>query len=270
MKHCRSLASEPPELSDYLRSLDPESEISTSAAWRRFRDSPAYESLRRRLIEAQQGLCAYCEQKLVDGGEPIALDMQVEHILPKHEGPERVLDWTNLVLCCGGGAYRYHRDPSRRYAGKENLSCGQAKADRLLDETCDPRRLPLVPALFRVGIDGTLAVDEQACQAIGIDTDLLKATIDDLLNLNCERLRSRRQEIRANLQETLLSLLESLSPNAEERKSAMLKVVLEDRLAPDQDGILHAFWTTERHVLEPWADAWLKEHHERFAGPGPS
>ena len=71
MKHVRALTAEPPLLAQY-RAAYPDEETrpatEATATWDGFKsDQPAYAELLARLAEAQQGLCIYCEQRLVDG-----------------------------------------------------------------------------------------------------------------------------------------------------------------------------------------------------------
>ena len=71
MKHVRSLAEEPPLLARYRATYPDEDQRPASVAtstWEDFKtDANAYAELRTKLAQAQQGLCLYCEQRLVDG-----------------------------------------------------------------------------------------------------------------------------------------------------------------------------------------------------------
>ncbi|MEX1363567.1 MAG: hypothetical protein AB1Z98_10595 [Nannocystaceae bacterium] len=73
--------------------------------WERFRSSgDAYQQLLQDLLQRQQGLCGYCEQRLTkDGGDPVHADYQVEHVQAKSAAAGLALDWNNLMACCGGG-----------------------------------------------------------------------------------------------------------------------------------------------------------------------
>ena len=61
------------------------------AAARRY----AHPEIKQRLREETRGKCAYCESRFahVHAGD-------IEHIRPKNEFPELVVEWTNLTLAC--------------------------------------------------------------------------------------------------------------------------------------------------------------------------
>src|SRR6266545_4047285 len=108
MKHVRALTAEPPLLAKYRAAYPDEEKRPTSeatAAWDQFKsDQPAWAELLATLVKAQQGLCIYCEQRIVDGaGKLVANDYQVEHVRAKSGALGRVLEWRNLALACGGG-----------------------------------------------------------------------------------------------------------------------------------------------------------------------
>jgi uncharacterized protein (TIGR02646 family) len=274
MKAVPRLTEAPPGFAAYCADHETDVEASGEQAakvWDRFRDDPAYKELRSALVAAQGGLCAYCEQKVTDElGELILLDQQVEHVKAKSGGSGRTLDWSNLVLCCGGGVYPHHEDTARKGTGVENESCGQRKGDFELPDRCDPRAFPLSPRLLDVDFDGTLSARRSDCQSVNINPDHLDVAINKLLNLNCERLRVARQSVANSvagefvwLGKELLSRLNLSEP----RKRALEGEFVEGRLAPDERGHLCAFWTTERQYLEPWADTWLVANAHRFRCP---
>ena len=75
-------------------------------------------------MAAQKQLCAYCES-------PISLlANHIEHFEEQHDAPNRVFDYTNLLLSCEG-----NKDPAVRpeptaetHYRKSNISCGHRKA----------------------------------------------------------------------------------------------------------------------------------------------
>ncbi len=77
-----------------------------------------------KLMEAQKQLCAYCEC-------PISLIAHhIEHFEEQHDAPNRVFDYTNLLLSCEG-----NKDPASRpestadaHYRRSNISCGHQKA----------------------------------------------------------------------------------------------------------------------------------------------
>jgi uncharacterized protein (TIGR02646 family) len=197
-------------------------------------------------------------------------DYQVEHVLPKSKGTGRVLDWKNLVLACGGGSWPHHRETSRKRAGKTNESCGQWKDQDELDTRCDPRTFPCQPRLVEVGLNGEIGADASACAANGINPSDLNHTINNVLNLNCERLKTKREKIADNVRGWIVPILREQLAN--EHLTQNQRALLEDltvagRLQPDGHGFLRAFWTTERQYLAPWAEPWLTANANLFHCP---
>lgn len=157
-----------------------------------------------------------------------------------------------------------HLDP--KYSGADNTSCGQRKADDELPAGGDPRKLPLVPALLDVGLDGNLSVNMQSCAAQGVSTKALDDTLS-LLNLNCEWLRKVRQDHRDNINKwvvpLLVELLDSTHLSATQRQQ-VLALVIAGRLQPDNSGYLRAFWTTERRAFGADAETWIANNQGLF------
>lgn len=279
MKHVRALAGEPSLLAQYRASypneeLRPVSEA--SATWEEFKtDQPAYRELLAKLADVQQGLCIYCEQRLVDATRPVddrgnivfvTNDYQVEHVLAKSGAVGRVLDWHNLALACGGGTYRHHLDPNRVYTSADNTSCGQTKGDGDLPMGSDPRTLPLIDALIDVGIDGRLSVNARNCAAVGVAPNDVEDAIK-LLNLDCERLRKTRQDRRDNVNKWVVPLLAELLDSAHlglAQRQQMLDLLIAGRLQPDAWGHLRAAWSTERCALGPDAETWISNNQGLF------
>lgn len=264
--------SEPPALTAYrAANLADVAATGTAAkaAWNRLRDDPAYKQVQSALFAAQQGLCAYCEQRLTttETGEVLKLDQQVEHVLPKSGGAGRTLDATNLVLCCGGGCFSHTKDKTRHLAGKNNVSCGQTKGDLELGRGCDPRDFPLLYSIVDIRLDGTLVAEPTACTKAGISPADLDRTINDILNLNCDRLRSAREKV---LNDVRLVIVDCLKYATAGRRLPQEKInqaflgLIECRLCPDLHGHLSAFWTTERKYLEPLADSWITNNAHLF------
>ena len=279
MKRVQALAAEPPRLAQYRASYPAEEQRPAGearATWDGFKtDGPAYQELLARLAERQQGLCIYCEQRLVDANNPVghsgkvvfvSNDYQVEHVQAKSGSVGRVLDWRNLALACGGGAYRHHSDLSRVYSTALNTSCGQSKGDKDLPAGCDPRTFPLTNALVEVGIDGTLLVNAHNCAAAGIATKDVENAIT-LLNLDCERLRKTRQDRRDNVNKWIVPLLAELLVAAHlqpAQRQQMLDLLIAGRLQPDASGYLRASWSTERSALGPDAETWISNNQGLF------
>ncbi|MEO5730676.1 MAG: retron system putative HNH endonuclease [Byssovorax sp.] len=273
MKHVPKLPTTLDSLTAYrtANQVDVAADGATSTeAWDRFHSDPAYNDVRDHLVLCQQGLCGYCEQRLsLETGQLIRYDQQIEHVLPKSGGAGRTLDGTNFMLCCGGGSQkekdpRYVK-PSRHYAGGANVSCGQSKGDRDLAAGCDPREFPCGSRLVSVGLDGTLTPNEAACAAAGVNPGDLERTINEVLNLNCERLRTARQSVVGQISAWFVQLVTELLVGTHltsQRQDAFREMLVEGRLLPDRHGHLHAFWTCERQYLEPWSSSWIAQNHQ--------
>jgi uncharacterized protein (TIGR02646 family) len=270
MKHTRALSTEPPLLAQYRQTYPNEEQRpadEAGATWDGFKtDQAAYRQVLDELARVQQGLCIYCEQRLVDlSGQRVANDYQVEHIQAKSGAVGRVLDWKNLALACAGGTYTHHQDVSRKFSDAQNTSCGQTKGDQDLPTGCDPRGLPIVGALTGVGLDGKLIVIAKNCAAVGVSTVDLDAAIK-LLNLNCERLRKARQDIGDNVRSWFVFMLEELisSQLRLDQQQLQVDLLVARRLQPDGHGYLPRFWTAERSALGAPAETWLATNQAQF------
>ena len=187
MKRIRGLDGPTPGLVRYLANAGPK------ASWRGFRrrDSGRSRDLVEALTRLQHGLCGYCEIDLREE------DRQIEHIVPRSdpiEGEERSLDATNMIACCRGGELAELSADEERFRPprRENLSCGQAKRDTTNVDFIDPRSLPALPSLLRVGYDGRIQADQASCENAECSVDAVNRTIETL-GLNVERLRVARE-----------------------------------------------------------------------------
>jgi uncharacterized protein (TIGR02646 family) len=76
-----------------------------------------------KLMASQKALCAYCECSISQ------MTHHIEHFEEQHDAPNRVFDYTNLVLSCEG-----NKNPATRpepvadvLYRKSNISCGHRK-----------------------------------------------------------------------------------------------------------------------------------------------
>ena len=175
--------------------------VGDNANWDGFREhnvSASYNELIEKLIDVQHGLCGYCEINLTE------LDRQIEHVIPQGDpqhGASREVEITNMIACCKGGTSSVFASSEKssdedRYLEpvKDNMSCGQAKGDCNDADFLDPRKLPALPSLTNVLVDGRIEVDEEACELAGIPVAHVTRTIE-ILNLNAERLRLAREAV---------------------------------------------------------------------------
>ena len=117
---------------------------------------------------------------------------------------------------------------------KDNMSCGQAKGDRDDADLFDPRKLPALPSLTKVLVDGRIEVDTEACASEDIPTARVTQTIE-ILNLNAERLRLAREAWRNDL-------VERSGQIGDSQMMHWIRVVL----TPDENDRLEPFFTTSR------------------------
>ena len=258
MKRIRKLNKFTPGLAEYLDA------VGNNVNWNGFRDhntGASYGELIEKLIDVQRGLCGYCEINLTD------LDRQIEHVIPRkdpQQGASREVDVTNMIACCKGGTSSVFAPSERssdedRYLKpvKANKSCGQAKGDRNDAEFLEPRKLPALPSLTKVLVDGQIEVDEKACESVDIPAARVIRTIE-ILNLNAERLRSAREKQWNNLEEEADQI-------GDLDDSDIMEVWIRSVLMPDDAGQLVSFFTTTRsyfgpltkRVLEQQPQAWI-------------
>ena len=185
MKRIRALDGPTPGLDRYL------ARAGGDATWERFRRNRSY---RRELFEAltdlQHGLCGYCEIDLRED------DRQIEHVIPRNEpqeGTARALDPSNLIACCLGGTKEATDNDRFLRTTPASVSCGQAKDDSVDPDFIDPRKLPALPSLTRVNLNGRIEADREACEARGIPAAKVEKTIE-ISGLNVERLRLAREK----------------------------------------------------------------------------
>lgn len=248
--------------------------------WNHFRDEhrDAVKGLKEALLQRQHGLCAYCENRLApsfDSKLPGApqddlrqpkddlRQFQIEHVLPKSNYPERHLDSANMVAACMGGTQaaqerlpggvELYRPATRDEPGKAHHCCGQTKLD---SDALDPRELPSRLRIFRISEGtGELKLDRERCAGHLSEERMaeIERCVEDVLKLNCPRLREARRK--------RLEHYSLLMPDIpEDATAAQMDAFLRDRLAADERGRLREFWTTHRYVLGQKGEAWLTSH----------
>ena len=257
MKSIRELNKPTPGLAKYLDALGDD------ANWGEFRAHNAgasYSELIEKLTDVQHGLCGYCEINLIE------LDRQIEHVIPRSDpqyGVAGEVDITNMIACCKGGtestfASSQKSSDEDRYRDpvKDNMSCGQAKGDHNDADFLDPRKLPTLPSLTNVLVDGQLEVDKEACESEGIPVDRVTRTIE-ILNLNAERLRLAREVWRNDLVERSGLISDPNDPSK-------MDIWIRSMLTPDENGRLVPFFTTARSYFGPLAERVLEQQPQAW------
>ena len=257
MKRIRELNKPSPGLAEYLDA------VGNNVNWNGFRDHNAgasYGELIEKLIDVQRGLCGYCEINLIE------LDRQIEHVIPRSDpqyGAAGEVDITNMIACCKGGtestfASSQKSSDEDRYRDpvKDNMSCGQAKGDCNYADFLDPRKLPALPSLTKVLVDGRIEVDEDVCESENISAARVTRTIE-ILNLNAERLRSAREKQWNDLEEEADQIGD---PDDSDTMEAWILSVL----MPDDVGCLVPFFTTTRSYFGPLAERVLEQQPQAW------
>ena len=244
MKRIRSLPNCPPGLNAYLSD-----QFNQSRSWEEFRSHKAglsYQELINCLVELQHGLCGYCEIDLRKS------DKQVEHVVPQsdpHLGVKQALDYTNMIACCKGGTQKSDDELRMLHPIKNNLSCGQAKEDKINVDFIDPRKLPSLPSVMRVNFDGQMVVDVDTCKICNIDYRKVEKTIE-ILGLNVERLRRAREDLWIALEEIWNSDFQNLK---------LMEAVAKNELLPNSCNRLPKFFTTSRSFFGTIGESILSE-----------
>lgn len=246
-------------------------------AWRSLRDNcrEGYDALRERLRKHQRGLCAYCEIGLTarhespSGAVVEVPDQEVEHFHPKsrdEDGRRWVFEPGNLFVTCRNNANGPTLDDPHRVAPP--ASCGTFKAERNPDDALEsvrplkPSELPHAEKVFRVGLrDGTLSPCRSGCDAAGLASGRVQATID-FLNLDCRRLRRARAHVISELAEML-----SIYLGAGTDDSLARRRMAEDALLAGGSGDLPPFFSTIREFLQPEADDVLTANRDKWLEP---
>lgn len=86
------------------------------------------QEVRKKLIQSQGALCCYCECRIENG------NIHIEHFEERHDNPQRVYDYFNMLLSCEGDTTAHL--PSTASSGykkakqmkKANTTCGHKKS----------------------------------------------------------------------------------------------------------------------------------------------
>ena len=259
MKKIRELNESTPGLAEYLNSGGDE------ANWNVFYDhnqGVSHKELIEKLIAVQHGLCGYCEIDLT----VTEMDRQIEHVIPRNDplhGAAKELDITNMIACCKGGtssafapSEKSHDEDRYLRPVRDNMSCGQAKRDLNEADFLDPRKLPALPSLTKVLVNGEIEVDEKACKSEGIPVSHVRRTIE-ILNLNAERLRLARAKQWNDLEEESGQIGDPDDPDE-------MNKWIRGLLTPNENGQLSPFFTTNRSYFDPLSESILAEQPQTW------
>ncbi len=177
---------EPPGLQNYKAE---KRKTGGTPSWIEFSEmeeyAPAFEALRRALLEEQHFICCYCQQRITfkkaDTGK---LMMKTEHFEPKggkKAVPQKQLDYGNLLAVCLGNS-----------DSDQDKHCDSCKLDFPLSAIPNPssgKRKDFKP-VFKY--DVRVQQREVVVLPIFGDNEPLKHDIEKVLNLNEQSLRSKR------------------------------------------------------------------------------
>lgn len=143
-----------------------------------YADLPKPE-LRLDLLQAQGGLCCYCQGR-------IRLEAsKIEHFVPQSAPEDLDLVWSNLWLACMGGVV------GGRRTQKGSDHCDTRKKARRLSDALDPGRVE--ESAFRYLANGAIEHRDGGVQS----------ELQDHLNLNLERLCENRAGAVAEMMKVL-------------------------------------------------------------------
>lgn len=244
MKRVASLTDPTPGLAAYLAEA-----VEDGKDWAGFRNhagGASYGELAGVLVDLQHGLCGYCEIDIQEG------DRQVEHVIPRSDpllGAALALNAGNMIACCKGGTLVIDDEARRLDPVRRNLSCGQAKEDRVDADFVDPRTLPDLPSLIRVNFDGRIEADVDSCHGYGISAGKIEKTIE-ILGLNVERLRRARENRWNALSDNWASELDD---------PEIMEAAAQGELLPDEENRLPRYFTTSRSFFGGYGERILSE-----------
>lgn len=185
-------------------------------------------AIRRRLFQAQRGLCCYC-------GSRLDLESRdrthVEHVFPRSESGVDPFEWTNLALSCDGG----NADGSPPH-------CDHAKGNQQLDYV-EPFERPTFE-VTTLKSSGLLKVERTAA-----DRDVIQVLV-----LNAKSLVDRRER-------ALRALVDSMPAKSWTTTTC-------SRVAQDLERSCLTTRSVKRHEptvakapdFAPWLIAWLRAH----------
>ncbi|MDM8565462.1 retron system putative HNH endonuclease [Candidatus Halobeggiatoa sp. HSG11] len=139
------------------------------------------DDLRNALVKEQGYICCYCMQRI----EPNIEKMKIEHHKSQKKNPELQLNYQNLLGACIGN----EGQPKRLQ------HCDTHKGDSEI--TINPiDKIKNCEKLIKYGKDGRIYSDDLA-----INNDL-----NEILNLNTERLKDHRSAIRKSVNDTITKI----------------------------------------------------------------
>lgn len=176
-----------------MRRITKGREPSSFAAHRRDKDATFdgsnKEDLRKSLVKEQGGLCCYCMCRIPEVNSKFP-GMKIEHFKSYSKYPSERLVYRNLFGACWGNGQ------GRIFNSSLPQTCDTFRSRKNEDITSFNLLTTDLEADIRYLSDGTIQA-----QNVNIDKD-----INDILNLNDQLLRSRREGVRAGISSRLRQL----------------------------------------------------------------
>lgn len=216
-----------------------------------------YGELKNFIFKQQGGVCAYCEDSVVDNHQ-----QRIEHFHPKsHNDPTHnwTFDWMNMLGCCMGGS-TVKSDSIKKSDRK--LHCDAHK------ETCstntffkgdllNPLTMPF-ECLFDIDRDtGELKPNKETCAHVTIPAgennyDSVFQLVDEtirILNLNCDSLKKKRLSVIKEFERERKSKRQNPKANKKSVRTAIAQKWFEGRIP--------SFFTTRRILLGHYAEQFI-------------
>lgn len=182
------------------------------SSWSVFSTSGAGAELRFCKAEEQQGLCAYCECRLIDADGKLPPGVShIDHFYQQARFPHLRFVWENMFLSCK------HRDSCGVYKDRQELP-----SESLLNPHDDHPRsfITFVPVANHHASPYLL----EATPLPGLSPEHRKKAGDTIkaLNLNSRRLSRLRYETALKYRDVIRMLLQLLTPDTDEELLAYL------------------------------------------------
>jgi uncharacterized protein (TIGR02646 family) len=182
-----------------------------------------------KLIASQKALCVYCECEIS------LLLYHIEHFEEQHDAPNRIFDYTNLILSCEGNRNPAFRPESTKDANyrKSNISCGHRKTKTHHGSIEIDYHLLLNPTTKGVStlfsyFDGVV---ESSSTCKSVEKTQVEYTIKRL-KLDTHRLENNRIQKIRDIRDALIGL-------TEEKQKEFVRVLLDE-----SQSVLHPYFST--------------------------
>jgi uncharacterized protein (TIGR02646 family) len=137
-------------------------------------------NLQNTLIEEQGYICAYCNRRIHKGNPKNDEQLRIDHLQPKvgTSNPITItFNYYNLVACCFGDEREINRTSPPR-----SLHCDASKKDIVIPQVLFPTNITCEQVLIYTPV-GEITTSDTS----------LRDAVENILNLNCPKLKSARE-----------------------------------------------------------------------------